>query len=782
LQLAFSEVAKYLLADADRLDPMDGPVSERRLPIATLGSTLPAIAWATLSRQPKAPVHNVFAAWSEYWVDAVQRSVLFLDVLRQRGNTAVELATHDSPNVLGFATELVLDGRSFERPVNYLLHAIVPPEGIAVDLKARPFIVFDPRAGHGPGIGGMRLDSEIGAALRAGNPCYFVGFRPKPEPGQTIEDVCQAEAAFIREVIRRHPEAPAAPALIGNCQAGWQLMMTAAMNPELPGPILLAGTPLSYWQGTRGQKSLRYLGGLQGGTWLAALASDLGAGIFDGALLVENFEKQNPANTLFRKPYNVYDNVDKEAERFLGFERWWGTPVLLNGDELQWIVDNLFVGNRLAAGQLRTSDGFRIDLRNIRSPIIVFCSHGDDVTPPQQALGWLLDMYEHESDIVAAGQTIIYTVHETVGHLGIFVSGKVAGKEHEEFATGMDMIDLTPPGLFEAVIDPITEDTANRDLIVGRHLFRLERRSLNDIRKLGFNSREDDKAFAAVLALSEVNNGLYRTFLQPFVRAMVTPEIAEKVRASNPYRLRFTAFSDRNPMAKAIAPLAEQVKANRQPVDNDNPYRVLEHRMADAVEQSLKKYGTLLDTMREAAFYSIYNSPLVQALSGLAASNTVAFHRIGRSVMRDAAAAKMQLELANALYEGGAVAALLRAVNYIYRAERKIDERAFTELERYLAGSPDAGGMSFQELKHLLRTQSLINDRDEEAALAALPDLLPKDEAGVIRLLGAIRRIAEVGGTLSPASAERLERIEQIFAEALVPLADPAPSSNPDQS
>ena len=160
---------------------MDGPVSERRLPIATLGSTLPAIAWATLSRQPKAPVHNVFAAWSEYWVDAVQRSVLFLDVLRQRGNTAVELATHDSPNVLGFATELVLDGRSFERPVNYLLHAIVPPEGIAVDLKARPFIVFDPRAGHGPGIGGMRLGSEIGAALRAGNPCYFVGFRPKPD-------------------------------------------------------------------------------------------------------------------------------------------------------------------------------------------------------------------------------------------------------------------------------------------------------------------------------------------------------------------------------------------------------------------------------------------------------------------------------------------------------------------------------------------------------------------------------------------------------------------------
>jgi poly(3-hydroxyalkanoate) synthetase len=36
---------------------------------------------------------------------------------------------------------------------------------------------------------------------------------------------------------------------------------------------------------------------------------------------------------------------------------------------------------------LLTSDGVRIDLRNIRSPILVFCSYGDNITPPAQALG-----------------------------------------------------------------------------------------------------------------------------------------------------------------------------------------------------------------------------------------------------------------------------------------------------------------------------------------------------------------------------------------------------------
>ena len=101
---------------------------------------------------------------------------------------------------------------------------------------------------------------------------------------------------------------------------------------------------------------------------------------------------------------------------------------------MQAIADQLFVGNRLTSGDLRCSNGIRIDLRNIHSPIIVFCSWGDDITPPQQALHWILDLYDHEDELVAAGQTIVYCLHHSIGHLGIFVSGKVATKEHDEFA------------------------------------------------------------------------------------------------------------------------------------------------------------------------------------------------------------------------------------------------------------------------------------------------------------------------------------------------------------
>ena len=38
---------------------------------------------------------------------------------------------------------------------------------------------------------------------------------------------------------------------------------------------------------------------------------------------------------------------------------------------MQFIVDQLFIGNRLATGELTFADGTRVDLRNIASPIIV---------------------------------------------------------------------------------------------------------------------------------------------------------------------------------------------------------------------------------------------------------------------------------------------------------------------------------------------------------------------------------------------------------------------------
>ncbi|MGB5065348.1 MAG: DUF3141 domain-containing protein [Candidatus Competibacter sp.] len=696
----------------------------------------------------------------DYWIDGWQRTILFWDVLRQRSDQYYAQKAKEVPNVLSFGAELVLDGRTFERPVNYGLVRVQPPEGVAIDLKKRPFVVVDPRAGHGPGIGGFKADSELGVAMRAGHPCYFVGFTPDPMPGQTIEDIMRAEAVFLEKVIALHPQAEGKPCVIGNCQAGWAVMMLAATRPELFGPIIIPGSPLSYWAGVEGKNPMRYSGGVLGGSWLTALTSDIGAGKFDGAYLVENFEKQNPANTLWAKNYDLWSKVDTEGPRFLEFEKWWGGHVNLNAEEMQWIVDQLFVGNRLATAEIVTSDGVRIDLRNIRSPIICFCSKGDNITPPQQALGWIVDLYEKDDDLLACGQTIIYAIHESIGHLGIFVSGGVAKKEHREFASNIDLIDVLPPGLYEAVLTPKTAEAANPDLIEGDWSARFEPRTLDDIRAIVQPSLENERRFATAQRVSEINLGLYRTLFQPFVQAFASTQSAEWLHKLNPSELPFELFSDRNPLMQHIAQLAEQVREQRQPTSPDNPLFQVQAMISDGIIAALDGYRDLRDHSMEQIFLGIYGSPVLQALVGMRASDEPPRRRPGLEPERIEFIQQRIAELKTRIAEGGLREAALRGLVYIGMAGPGVDERAFNELRQIRAAH---GGLTLEEFKQMLREQffALLLDRDE--ALAAIPRMLPADTAARADALGKIRQVVSAAGEVTGERAERLAQIEKLF-------------------
>jgi Protein of unknown function (DUF3141) len=704
-----------------------------------------------------------FSAIQEYGIDAWQRSILVLDALRERGDKYIERASQEAPHVLGFPAEIIRDGRTLERPVNYLLVRIVSPAGAKIDPAKPPVVVVDPRAGHGPGIGGMKSESEIGEALKAGHACYFIGFLPNPMPGQTIEDVCRAEAIFIAEVAARHSAAEGKPIVIANCQAGWQTMIMAAINPDLAGPIMLAGSPLSYWTGVRGKNPMRYTGGVLGGTWMTALAGDLGNGIFDGAHLVANFESLNPANTYWAKAYNVYSKVDTEVDRFLEFETWWGSPVLLNAAEMQWIADNLFVGDKLSTGQIRTSDGLRIDLRNVKSPIIVFCSWGDNITPPQQALGWILDLYDDVNEIVANGQTIIYTMHESVGHLGIFVSGKVAAKEHGEFVSCMDLIDVAPPGLYEAIISDVDGNTVNPDLAGGKYLFRLERRTLAGIRALGGNDGADDMRFATAARVSEVNLGLYRTLAQPAIRSIVTEPIAEALRALHPHRLRFGSLSDQSPLMLPIKPLAEAIRAHRMPMGKDNPFRAIEQAASSWITAWLRTWGDIRDSMTEAVFLSCYGSPLLQATVGLGGQGAAPLPRIERDLARESAMAELRSRLERRFETGDAAEAALRALIYVRLPEGAIDERGFRMLRIMRDARAVSDQVSLPRFKAMAREQMQLVLLDEERAIHALPRLLSPEGPKAATALKALRQLLSARGSLEGESKARFARIEALL-------------------
>jgi len=734
------------------------------MPKAT--STTKRIAPAHPTPDYAASVAAMTQAWGpfgEYLTDAAQRTILFWDVMRQRSTQYYEQKSKAVPHVLSFDGELVLDARTFARPANYLLVRIKPAPGAVLDPLKRPFVVVDPRAGHGPGIGGFKADSEIGVAMNAGHPCYFVGFTPDPMPGQTIEDIMDAEAAFLERVIALHPKAEGKPCVVGNCQGGWSVLLVAGTRPELFGPIIVAGSPLSYWAGVEGENPMRYTGGLAGGSWMTALTSDLGNGKFDGGHLVENFENLNPSNTLWTKNYNLWSKVDTEGERFIEFEKWWGGHVNLNGEEIQWIVDELFVGNRLATGEIVTRKGERVDLRRIRSPIVCFCSKGDNITPPQQALGWIVDLYGSDHDIQACGQTIVYTVHDTIGHLGIFVSGGIAKKEHQEFASNSDLIDVLPPGLYEAVMTRKTADSASQDKIVGDWIVRFEPRTLDDVRAIVQPDPENERRFATVRRVSEINLGLYRTLFQPFVRASVNEQTAEWMKKLNQAELPFEIFSERNPLMQQVAQLAEQVRQQRKPIAADNPFLAWQTQMSDGIIAALDGYRDQRDAALEKMFLAIYSSPALQAMVGVGASDEPVRKKPGLDKAHVALIEARIAELRASIAEGGPREAAIRALLYIGMGSGA-DERMFNTLRQIRAENE---GLTLQAFKQTVREQYFKLHLDTEAAVAAIPKMLAGDPTRRTRILEALHRTVRAAGELTGERAQRLARIEKLFRTGL---------------
>nr|MCU0813794.1 DUF3141 domain-containing protein [Burkholderiaceae bacterium] len=662
-------------------------------------------------------------AW-DYVVDRWQRSVLTLDVLRERGNVYLEHAESGKPPVLVFDHEVIMDGRALEDPANYALARIVPPKGFPVtDDSKRPFVVIDPRAGHGPGIGGFKIDSEIGIALRAGHPCYFVMFYPDPVPGQTIGSVARAEIAFLRKVGERHPDAEGKPFVIGNCQGGWALMILAAAAPDLVGPILLAGSPISYWAGVRGKNPMRYSGGLLGGTWLASLAGDLGHGKFDGSALVTNFEQLDPANTYWSKMYNLYAHVDTERERYLDFERWWGGHFLLNKEEMEWITQNLFVGNRLSAGEVTSADGtYRLDLRSIRSPIVVFASWGDNITPPQQALNWVLDLYDSVDEVRANEQTIVYCLHEKIGHLGIFVSGGVASKEHAELASALNLIDVLPPGLYEAVIEDTHPEMPGVEWVEGRYVIRFEPRDLADIEALD-DGRDDEQPFEVVARLSLAYQTMYDAFVSPWLKLVVNEPMAQAMRAMAPPRLERALLSDRNPWLWPLQWMAPMVRAERRTVAADNPYVVAEQQASDAIVRAWDQWRDMRDAAQEKLFFAVFDAPWMRQLLGMQPAGSSG-KRARVHGFAEKELARLKREQADRWFEEGPpVAAGVRLLLHIGAGTHLADERLAHRLRDMVAKKGIDRRQAMAALREQIRRQAYLLLLDRDRAVAALPRL-----------------------------------------------------------
>jgi poly(3-hydroxyalkanoate) synthetase len=682
---------------------------------------------------------NWFSAGMEYTLDRWQRLILLGAIMRRRGNNYLDHLRAGQPPVLVFGYDPVLDGMDFDPPVNYTLVKIHERRASAKDRRItsrktkvrrqilpeaqrpkndaslRPLVVIDPRAGHGPGIGGSKLNSQIGVALDYGYPVYFIMFSPEPAPGQTIAAIQQTEIQFLEEVARRHSGAPK-PAVIGNCQAGWAAALIGADRPDVVGPMVFNGSPLSYWGGVEGANPMRYKGGLVGGTWTASFLSDLGAGQFDGAHLVAGFEDLNPANTYWTKNYHLFSHVDTEAHRFLDFEKWWGGFFKLGAKEISFITRSLFVGNELEKGLVELQKGQPINLKNFKDPIFVFASCGDNITPPPQALNWIYKVYGSVREIKRNGQIIIYMVHENIGHLGIFVSGKVAGKEHREIIGCLDMIEYLVPGLYEMVIKANAPNPEIEDYTV-----QFEARRMADILAMD-DGLEDEAAFVPVDAVSQANDAFYRYWFQPGVRALITPWMAEWLRQLHPLRFQRYACSDINPFAWPLGIWSSFAQNYRRPAASDNPFVTAETQFSESVKAALNLYRDIRDNTQEWLFKFIYENPWTGFWWGTQKNWPI------EDRSKDETRKLKQREWVYARRNadrGGFSEAVIRIIIAVTGVDRVLDKRQLEAADKVVQKNERFDQLKPDDLKQLVRNQARILSARPDLAIDGLAVMLP---------------------------------------------------------
>lgn len=618
-----------------KIIPRASPASDRRSSASVQSKEVPgrvassAVELASVTSQAElkergkqVPVHmlseaaglevpgEILSDLIAYQRDVWERSILFFDTLRRRGDNMLEHERAGKPPLLDFDYELILDARRFERPANYALLRITRYSDVCLedclDPSKPPIIIVDPRAGHGPGIGGFKRESEVGLALHEGHPVYFVMFFPEPCLGQTLADVLHTLRHFVKEVSRLH--VGRAPILYGNCQAGWAITLLAADCQGFVGPAVLNGSPLSYWAGESGVNPARVSGGLLGGAWIAHFASDLGNGRFDGALLAQNFENLKP-EAQWEKYANLFANIDKEQDRFLEFERWWNGFYFLSREEILAIVENLFIGNRLEQGTLRICEHCIADLRRIRNPLVIFASYGDNITPPHQALGWIPVVYADTDDLKQAGQRIVYLTNPHVGHLGIFVSAAVARLEHRAILDSLPKIEALAPGLYEMKIDNPTGDPDCRH---DAYVVRFQERRVEDLR-----FPADRPAFERVREISAQLDSLYSATLGQWVGAVSTPLSATFLEWLHPMRTSRYAFATAfNPWLRALSGIAASVGQDRHPAPDDNPFKVRESEAFRTVRDTIENGRKLRDLGFEHLFDALYGG--AEAAAGAA--------------------------------------------------------------------------------------------------------------------------------------------------------------------
>jgi len=387
------------------------------------------------------------------------------------------------------------------------------------------------------------------------------------------------------------------------------------------------------------------------------------------------------------------------------------------------------------------------------------------VGPPYQALHWILDTYPTDEDLLANEQTIIYMLHDKVGHLGIFVSGDVARKEHAEVIRTLEMVEMLPYGLYEMIIHDNEPGHPDDEVIPHRYAVKFHERKLEDIRKMG-GTPPDEKPFETAARLSAFNEKLYLKYLSPIVRAASNEVFASVMRTTHPGRVRQYIFSERvNPAMLGVKVAAEQVRKHRRPLKGTNVFEVAEEAFSNSLVRWLDLFRDLRDQSQEVLFKAIYEQPLLQRAFGVT-DETVG--RVDEAERRALMAAKIEA-LKESDLEGGTLEAFVRICAYLHKGTPAAEERGYRALKQIHHELHEDTVENLVQFKDAVRKQTFLVRLDEQRALETLPVLL-KDHEHRVATMHAVRRMEKAMGSFNQERETRILRVEEILG-VLEPVA-----------
>ena len=244
---------------------------------------------------------------------------------------------------------------------------------------------------------------------------------------------------------------------------------------------------------------------------------------------------------------------------------------------------------------------------------------------------------------------------------------------------------------------------------------------------------------------------------------MMSAPVAEWMRRIHPLRLQYEIFSDANPFMAIVKNVADHVRKARKPVANDNPYLALQGILSEQIIAGLDTWRLMAETLAERTFLTFYGSPLLQAAVGIDPADERPHRKAGKPPLHRELLHNRIAELKNRIATGGLRECLVRGMIYVAAARGSVDERTFAAIRRLRATQDESSRLTLADFKALVREQYFMLLIDEDATLAAIPDLLPSDHQVRRRAFVTLRQILSASGAVTGDAAERLRRIARLF-------------------